>query len=67
MQRAIPVAAATLLLAAPCVLSAQRNSGTIGHYIPPRTWPQGQHNFDLVHQKIAVQFSEAQRLVTGTV
>ncbi len=67
MQRVMPLAATILMLATPAVLSAQRNSGTIGHYIPPRTWPQGQHNFNLVHQKIAVQFNEAQRLVTGTV
>jgi len=67
MKRLFATAAALLMLAAPSRLLAQRNSGTIGHYIPPRTWPQGVHNFDLVHQKIAVQFNEAQRLVTGVV
>jgi aminopeptidase N len=60
-------AAVLVMLAAPSLLLAQRNSGTIGHYIPPRTWPQGVHDFNLVHQKIAVQFNEAQRLVTGVV
>ncbi len=67
MKRLLHAAAALVVLAAPSLLTAQRNSGTIGHYIPPRTWPQGVHNFDLVHQKIAVQFDEAQRLVSGVV
>ncbi len=67
MKRLLATAAALTMLAAPSRLLAQRNSGTIGHYIPPRTWPQGVHNFDLVHQKIAVQFDEATRLVTGVV
>ncbi len=67
MKRVLSGAAALLMLTAPSLLLAQRNSGTIGHYIPPRTWPQGVHNFNLVHQKIAVQFNEAQRLVTGVV
>src|SRR5487761_2111897 len=67
MKRLLLAAAALVTLAAPSLLLAQRNSGTIGHYIPPRTWPQGVHDFDLVHQKIAVQFNEAKRLVTGVV
>ena len=67
MKRLLLAAAALVTLAAPSLLLAQRNSGTIGHYIPPRTWPQGVHDFDLVHQKIAVQFDEAKRLVTGVV
>ena len=67
MKRLLPAAAALMLLATPTLLLAQRQSGTIGHYIPPRTWPQGVHNFDLIHQKIAVQFDEAKRLVTGVV
>ncbi|MDE3216458.1 MAG: HEAT repeat domain-containing protein [Gemmatimonadota bacterium] len=67
MKRLLVAGAAFAMLAAPSLLVAQRNSGTIGHYIPPRTWPQGVHDFNLVHQKIAVQFSEAERLVTGVV
>ncbi len=67
MKRLLTAGAVVLMLAAPVLLLAQRNSGTIGHYIPPRTWPQGVHDFNLVHQKIAVQFNEAQRLVSGVV
>ncbi|HEY5218674.1 MAG TPA: M1 family aminopeptidase [Gemmatimonadaceae bacterium] len=67
MKRLLSAAAILTMLAVPSLLMAQRNSGTIGHYIPPRTWPQGVHNFDLVHQKVAVQFDEVQRLVSGVV
>ncbi|MGH7668745.1 MAG: M1 family aminopeptidase [Gemmatimonadaceae bacterium] len=67
MKRLLSAAATLAMLAAPSLLLAQRNSGTIGHYIPPRTWPQGVHDFNLVHQKIAVKFDEAQRSVTGVV
>ena len=28
----------------------QRPTGVVGQYVAPRTWPQGQHDFDLVHQ-----------------
>lgn len=55
------------LLALPVTLSAQRPTGVVGEYVPPRTWAQGEHNYDLVHQRIAVQFDEAERLVTGEV
>ena len=67
MKHVLPAATALMMVAAPSALLAQRNSGTIGHYIPPRLWPQGVHDFDLVHQKIAVQFDEPTRLVTGAV
>ncbi len=67
MTRVLPIAAACAALCLPSVVQAQRPTGVIGQYVPPRTWPQGEHNFDLVHQKIAVQFNEAERLVTGEV
>ncbi len=67
MKRLLPAAAALIMMAAPSLLLAQRGSGSIGHYIPPRTWPQGVHDFNLVHQKIAVRFDEAKRLVAGVV
>ncbi|HKJ92873.1 MAG TPA: hypothetical protein VJ957_06880, partial [Longimicrobiales bacterium] len=61
------LATATLLAAAAPVSAQQRPTGVVGQYVPPRVWPQGQHDYDLVHQKIAVQFDEAKRLVTGRV
>lgn len=61
--------AALVILGLPALARAQakRPTGVIGQYVPPRTWPQGVHNFDLIHQKIAVRFDEATRLVAGTV
>ncbi|MGH7670812.1 MAG: M1 family aminopeptidase, partial [Gemmatimonadaceae bacterium] len=67
MKRLISAAAAIAVLSLPALARAQRPAGVIGQYVPPRTWPQGVHNFDLIHQKIAVQFDAAQRLVTGQV
>jgi aminopeptidase N len=66
MNRLLPTLTLLTLLAIPSVAHAQ-TQGAVGHYTPPRTWPQGAHNFDLVHQKIAVQFDMAKRLVTGKV
>ena len=63
-------ASSALLLAfalAQPLAAQQRPTGVVGQYTAPRTWPQGQHDFDLVHQRIAVRFDEAQRLVTGRV
>ena len=63
-------ASSALLLAfalAHPLAAQQRRTGVVGQYTAPRTWPQGQHDFDLVHQRIAVRFDEAQRLVTGRV
>lgn len=59
--------ALTALLAASALAAQQRTTGVVGQYVPPRTWPQSAHSFDLVHQKIAVRFDETQRLVTGAV
>ena len=67
MNARIPCFAMVLAaLALPSVARAQTQEA-IGHYVPPRTWPEGVHNFNLVHQKIAVQFDMARRLVTGVV
>ena len=67
MKRLLSVATVLAVLTLPALAQAQRPTGVIGQYVPPRTWPQGVHNFDLIHQKIAVQFDEAKRLVTGVV
>jgi len=61
------LAVAAALLTVPTALQAQRPTGRVGRYVAPRTWPQGRHDYDLIHQRIAVQFDEAQRLVTGEV
>ncbi len=66
MKRLLSVAAVLAALAAPSLAHAQQQ-GVVGQYTPPRIWPQGVHDFDLVHQKIAVRFDEAKRLVTGVV
>ena len=62
---AAPALAAALLLAP--AARAQRPTGVVGAYVPPRTWPAPPHGFDLLHQRIAVSFDEARHAVTGTV
>ncbi|MEJ2217863.1 MAG: M1 family aminopeptidase [Gemmatimonadota bacterium] len=68
MNRLVRIAAglAALFVAVP-LAAQQRPTGIVGQYVPPRVWPQGKHDYDLVHQKIAVQFDMAKRLVTGRV
>ncbi len=62
------ILSSALLVAALVLPSAcSPAGGAIGHYVPPRTWPQGVHDFNLVHQKLAVRFDMAKRLVTGVV
>ncbi len=62
----LPVTAAGLA-AAPTLSLAQRPTGAIGAYVPPRTWALPAHGFDLLHQTVAVGFDWAHRSVTGTV
>jgi aminopeptidase N len=49
---AVAVAVACGAAAAP----AQRPTGVIGAYVPPRSWPQEPRRFDLLHQKIEIRF-----------
>ena len=72
----MPAPAPALLLAvAGCVLPlvqasrllAQRPTGIVGAYVPPRRWPERPRAFHLVHQRIAVTFDMASRSLTGTV
>ncbi len=68
MNRLVRMAAGLVALVVAAPLAAQQPAtGVVGQYVPPRVWPQGKHDFDLVHQKIAVQFDMAKRLVTGRV
>ena len=53
------------LVAAPAL--AQRPTGIVGAYAPPRDWPQEPRRFDLQHQKIAIRFDVPTRTVFGTV
>jgi len=46
---------------------AQRPTGIVGQYVPPRTWASPPHGFDLLHQKVAVSFDVPRRSVLGTV
>jgi aminopeptidase N len=47
--------------------AAQRPTGVVGAFVPPRAWPQEARRFDLLHQKIQVRFDVPQRRVIGTV
>jgi aminopeptidase N len=47
--------------------SAQRQTGVIGAYVAPRTWPQEPRRFDLLHQKIEIRFDVPHRQLFGTV
>jgi len=66
MKRLPRVCSLLIALVLPSAAHAQQH-GVVGQYTPPRTWPQGVHDFDLVHQKIAVRLNEAKRLVSGVV
>ncbi|HXY20198.1 MAG TPA: M1 family aminopeptidase [Gemmatimonadales bacterium] len=63
---ACAAAAAGLALAARGA-SAQRPTGVVGAYVPPRSWAAPPHGFDLLQQRIAVSFDLARRAVAGTV
>ena len=47
--------------------AAQRNTGVIGQYTPPRSWPQEPRRFDLLHQRIELQFDVPHRAIAGVV
>ena len=63
----IPALAALALSCAAASAAAQRPTGIVGQYVPPRTWPTPPHGFDLLHQRIAVRFDVPRRAVMGTV
>ncbi len=68
MRRHLSLGLATLFSA--CVLQsalAQRPTGIVGQYVPPRTWAAPPHGFDLLHQRVAVSFDVPRRSVLGTV
>jgi aminopeptidase N len=46
---------------------AQRTTGVIGQYTPPRSWPQEPRRFDLLHQRIELRFDVPHRALIGVV
>jgi len=66
-MRRLLLAAAPLLLAPALAAQAVPRTGTVGAYDPPRVWPVRAPSFDLQHQRIAVRFDLARRLLTGEV
>ena len=48
-------------------LAAQRPTGIIGQYVPPRVWKQEPRRFDLLHQKIEMRFDVPHRELFATV
>ena len=46
---------------------AQRTTGVIGQYTPPRSWPQEPRRFDLLHQRIELRFDVPHRAIMGVV
>lgn len=47
--------------------TAQRATGVVGQYTPPRSWPQEPRRFDLLHQRIAIRFDVPHRAIIGAV
>jgi aminopeptidase N len=47
--------------------AAQRTTGVIGQYTPPRSWPQEARRFDLLHQRIEIRFDVPHRAIIGAV
>src|SRR5579859_4629432 len=54
-------------LTIPMLLAAQRQTGVIGQYTPPRVWKPEARRFDLLHQKIEMRFDVPHRELFATV
>ena len=59
------IAVLTCVVAFPA--AAQRTTGVIGQYTPPRSWPQEPRRFDLLHQRIELRFDVPHRAIMGVV
>ena len=59
------IAVLTCVFAIPA--GAQRTTGVVGQYTPPRSWPQEPRRFDLLHQRIELRFDVPHRAVMGVV
>src|SRR5262249_33946756 len=58
---------ALVMAAATRPLVAQRPTGAIGAYVPPRAWPQEPRRFDLLHQTMRLRFDIPHRTLLGEV
>ena len=68
MHRLVPPGLLGLLTACAVLPAfAQRPTGVVGQYVPPRAWPTPPHGFDLLHQRLAVSFDVPRRAVLGAV
>jgi len=47
--------------------AAQRPTGVVGAYNPPRVWPQEPRRFDLLHQTMRIRFDAPHRELLGEV
>ena len=56
-----------VVVALPMLAAAQRPTGIIGQYVPPRVWKQEPRRFDLLHQKIEMRFDVPHRELFATV
>ena len=66
-MRRFALASLLLLASIPGLASAQRRTGVIGAYVPPRDWPQEPRRFDLLHQSISIRFDVPHRALYGSV
>jgi aminopeptidase N len=66
MRRSL-FAALVLAAALPASVAAQRQTGVIGAYVPPRDWAQEPRRFDLLHQTIGIRFDVPHRTLYGSV
>ena len=66
-MRRLTFASLLLLAALPGVAAAQRPTGVVGAYVPPRDWPQEPRRFDLLHQNISIRFDVPHRTLYGRV
>jgi aminopeptidase N len=61
------IATAAAIAPAPLRAQAQRITGRIGQYTPPRAWPVRARTFDLLHQRIAISYDLDKRSMAGEV
>src|SRR5258705_3320734 len=66
MRRSLS-AALLLAVALPVSAVAQRQTGIVGAYVPPRDWAQEPRRFDLLHQSINIRFDVPHRTLYGSV
>ena len=63
----LPSALAALAILCVSGAAAQRQTGVVGAYTAPRTWPQEPRRFDLLHQTMRIRFDAPHRELFGEV